>query len=684
MSRPAAGSRAVVPPRLDQADRRLTIITATALVCAVFLSPFAAFNSPSASAATVLRAAAALCIALFLGRAARRVDPAYSLGLRLLGLGAAVWGASGFVRYAVGAITNRPDPAWLAVIYPTCGLLFAAGALLLGRGRMRQLDLARALVDGSLVAGAVSLVWWKFFDLNFNLTTEALTTTARTGTDALFLAVASLVWSRSDPRVRRTTGLLTTAALVLFATDLLYLGQRLSAEESAGTFAVGWTVFIGLLGLAALDLNRPPRPGERSNRSVALQRTAPLLAVLAVITAMAIYDTISPVDARTNTPFPLAILVTFTVGLAARQLLVANENGSLQRELTRRAVELAVLADTDDLTGLSHRRVLLARTTQALRDRRVDGGQVGLLFVDLDDFKRINDRLGHAVGDRVLQVVGQRLRSHAGPTDTVARFGGDEFAVLREQADADIATWADGFRRLLAEPINLDGLRVRVTSSVGLVCADGSYADAERMLGDADLAMYRAKLDGPNQTAHFSLSLRDAATDHARRSAELHEAIAAGRLVVHYQPIVDLRDGRVVGAEALVRLADRQRGMLQPDEFLPLAQTLGLMPEVTSVVLDTACRDFARHRLAREGWWVSVNLDSAAILDPLLGEQVSQVLRRTGLPADRLVLEVSEQTLPESALQAALQELATTGVRIALDDFGSGWSSFAQLRDNAL
>jgi EAL domain-containing protein (putative c-di-GMP-specific phosphodiesterase class I) len=199
------------------------------------------------------------------------------------------------------------------------------------------------------------------------------------------------------------------------------------------------------------------------------------------------------------------------------------------------------------------------------------------------------------------------------------------------------------------------------------------------MLGDADLAMYRAKRAGSNQTAYFTLSLREAATDRARLAAELQRAVADDQLVIHYQPVVDLRDGRAVGAEALVRLRDGHQ-LLPPDDFLPLARTLGLMPDLTRIVLDQACRDFAGAIPTRAGWWVSVNLGADESGDPQLCQLVSNALRRSGLPAQRLIVEVSERALPDSTLRSGLGDLAAIGVRVALDDFGSGWSSFAQLR----
>lgn len=347
------------------------------------------------------------------------------------------------------------------------------------------------------------------------------------------------------------------------------------------------------------------------------------------------------------------------------------------RELNRR---LRWRADHDDLTGLLGRAGFIERATDVVEQRRADGDALAVLWIDLDSFKRINDSLGHKIGDQVLQVVARRLQSASLPTDLVARLGGDEFVVLRPRVDAARRTsdWAERVRGAMARPVEVDGLQLTVTCSIGLVESGAADDGITQLLIDGDLALLQAKRDGRNRIVQHSAGLRAPQQERVALATHVRALIDRGEVTVRYQPIVDLATGAMVGAEALARLTHPDGGELAPADFLPHLEALGMLPDLARVVLDRACTDFAA---APDLGWVSVNLASEDLADPRLPHVVESALARTGLPSERLILEINERVVPERHVLAAAQRLVEIGVRIALDDFGTGWSSLAQLRD---
>ncbi|NMD54259.1 MULTISPECIES: EAL domain-containing protein [Tsukamurella] len=347
------------------------------------------------------------------------------------------------------------------------------------------------------------------------------------------------------------------------------------------------------------------------------------------------------------------------------------------RELNRR---LLWRADHDDLTGLLGRAGFIERATEVVALRRDDGADLAVLWIDLDSFKRINDSLGHKVGDHVLQVVARRLQVASLPTDLVARLGGDEFVVLRPRVDAARNTpdWAERVRGAMAQPVEIDGLQLTVTCSIGLVESGAADDGITQLLIDGDLALLQAKRDGRNRIVQHSAGLRAPQQERVALATHIRSMVDRGEVIVRYQPVVDLTSGAMVGAEALARMTGPDGDELAPAGFLPHLEALGMLPALARIVLDRACRDFA----AAPGLgWVSVNLASEDLADPQLPHVVESALARTGLAPERLILEINERVVPERHVLAATHRLIELGVRIALDDFGTGWSSLAQLRD---
>jgi diguanylate cyclase (GGDEF)-like protein len=363
----------------------------------------------------------------------------------------------------------------------------------------------------------------------------------------------------------------------------------------------------------------------------------------------------------------------------------------LRREVRRRQdleAELQHQAFYDTLTGLPNRALFLDRLGHALaRTRRVDEG-LAVLFLDLDDFKLVNDSLGHAAGDELLRGVAQRLTTSLRPGDTAARFGGDEFTVLLEQvADAkEAAAIAERLRVALAVPLSVAGRSLVAGVSVGLA---GSFvgedaATASALLQAADLALYQAKAAGKGQLVVFDDSMQRRATARLELVHALRQAVAHEDFVVYYQPQVDTASGQLVGVEALVRWQHPERGLVEPVDFIGLAEETGLILPLGLWVLRMACRQAQSWRAQNDGrpLLLSVNLSPMQVRQPDLVAEVAAILAETGLPADALCLEITESVLLEDAeaTTRTLQALRALGVHLAIDDFGTGYASLSYLQ----
>ncbi len=367
-------------------------------------------------------------------------------------------------------------------------------------------------------------------------------------------------------------------------------------------------------------------------------------------------------------------------------LLAATIN-ALGVQLQDHVNRLSRQAFYDHLTGLPNRALFVDRLAHAQKASARRKAMVAVLFMDLDNFKVVNDSLGHRAGDRLLVSVAERLEGCVRAGDTVARLGGDEFTVLLEDISGEAAatSTAERIQERLKAPFLVEDREVFVSASIGIVIARNGKPGIDDLLRDADLAMYRAKARGRACYEVFDQSLNDQAQRRLDLEGEMRRAIDAGEFELHYQPVMSLESGAVTGVEALVRWQHPTRGLLLPDEFIALAEETGLIIPIGRLVLREACRQIKSWQEQFPMWprlTVSVNVSGRQIQDSGLVEDVAQALRETELTPNSLILEITESVLMESKerVRSTLVRLKTLGVQIAIDDFGTGYSSLAYLK----
>jgi len=363
--------------------------------------------------------------------------------------------------------------------------------------------------------------------------------------------------------------------------------------------------------------------------------------------------------------------------------LVQVEDVTLERQAHQALTRLAL---HDQLTGLASRALLRDRLTHALERTLRSSHRVAVLYLDLDRFKHTNDSLGHEAGDRLLIEVASRLESAVRPEDTVARLGGDEFVVLLESVEGigEAEVVAERLQSSLADPVVLDGERVYASASIGVAMSSDKATTPDALLRDADTAMYHAKGRGRARYELFDHSLRADAVALLLIESGLHQALDRGEFRVHLQPVVEPHTGRVVGAEALVRWQRPGFGLVQPAEFIPVAEDCGLIGRIDAWVLGEAVAQAARYRRERRDpdFYVSVNLSGAELADDRLPDMIGRTLAASGLPSDKLVVEVTESVYTDAvhSTLTSLQRLRSMNVRLALDDFGTGYSSLTYIK----
>jgi diguanylate cyclase (GGDEF)-like protein len=359
---------------------------------------------------------------------------------------------------------------------------------------------------------------------------------------------------------------------------------------------------------------------------------------------------------------------------------------SIQRDITeRRQAEEKIYYQSrhDALTGLPNRMYYQEQLATAIEQAQRKGSLVGVLFLDIDRFKHINDSLGHIVGDTFLQKVAARLLTKVRPQDTIARIGGDEFTVLLPgmgEIDSIKAT-ADRLLAAMHEPFEVEGHELFATASIGVSIAPEHGEDIATLLRNADAAMYSAKDEGRDGIRLYSPHLTERGTDRLKLETHLRKALEKNEFILNYQPQIDLKTGKIFGAEALIRWENEELGRVSPVQFIPLAEEIGLISAIGEWTLNEATKQAKMWDSRGYNLKVAVNLSAKQFADPSVVKLVRGVLDRTMLPPDRLDIELTESTLLQvGKASGILKQLKGLGVKLSVDDFGTGYSSLAYLK----
>ena len=356
-------------------------------------------------------------------------------------------------------------------------------------------------------------------------------------------------------------------------------------------------------------------------------------------------------------------------------------------ELKAAQVQMETLAFFDPLTGLANRRLFKNRLVTSVKGAIRSGKSMALMFLDMDQFKRVNDTLGHDAGDVLLKEVSNRLSNTVRENDTVSRIGGDEFTILLTDISSvqDVRAVADKILKAMAKPIRVKGQDILTSVSIGITMTPDDSTDTNVLMKNADLAMYSAKEQGRNNYQFFSEDMNHSILEHLAIEKEITEAIERNQFTLFFQPKISLFDYRTTGVETLIRWQHPDKGIITPDSFIPVAEETGQIIDIGNWVLEQACRQISsliRKNIMPADAKVAVNLSAKQFTDPKLAEHIRNVLEITGIPPRCLELEITESTLMDDveAAISIMQEIKTTGVSIAIDDFGTGYSSLPYIK----
>jgi diguanylate cyclase (GGDEF)-like protein len=612
----------------------------------------------------VLVVASASCLAR-----AVRVRPERGAWI-LFGVALLLWLAAEGVWAALYAgKADPPVPSLADALYLAFYPLALTAILMLARKRIGRVQRI-LLLDGVLGALAVAMLTAALLypaivdgahgDLGTLITTAAYPVGDIAIVAAIISAAALTSW-----RPGRAWSILGIGILLNAAADAGYV-----FAVSVGTYRTG-TIFDWLYCAAAavIAIAAWQRPAPRTHAAVERWQ---LLAPLTFASAALIVLVVGRFE-----PVPVVAVV-----LAALTLLLAVGRATDTYGLLQALAQSRRDALTDPLTGLGNRTLFADHMEHALAARRRDGGTLALLFMDLDDFKSVNDSLGHPAGDEALTVLAKRLRGVSRQDNTVGRLGGDEFCILIDSVESveDAVMAAERVGAAIAEPFMIKHHEVSMRVSIGIALDVAGSGTVDLVLKRADEAMYAAKLEQTLYQVHDG-SLGSGTVDRLTLAAELRAALCRGELELHFQPKVDLRDDGLVGVEGLVRWRHPERGLLMPGDFLEVAERSGQMKALTSVVLERAV-EFAA------GWCargleipVAVNVPAALLRDSYLPQRLRELLAGAGLPGRALAVELTEGALMGGyeRVEAVLEELVALDVAISLDDFGTGHSSLTRL-----
>ncbi|WP_163795539.1 putative bifunctional diguanylate cyclase/phosphodiesterase [Mycolicibacterium sediminis] len=626
-------------------------------------------------------------------RLRRRAWTLLAVGLFGWVVGDLIWA---YQTLVVGTPLESPSIADAAYLLLPVGVLAAA----LGTAGARHLTGIRALLDATVITASLFLISWVLVLRDVFATSDQtrqalVVAVAYPITDVLVVAVCVLVMTTALPSHRIVLGTVTAGLTMVAITDsaLVYFSARGQTADDA--LVVGWALGLLLVGASALQAARTP--GVEIPADVERSRFGFWLPYVPLVIAA----TVGSIDLWRSSSATHVIVASggvLILAAVARQLTVLVDNRTLLDVVAEQALQ-------DPLTGLANRLLFTDRLNHAMQLRERDGREVAVLSLDLDDFKLVNDHLGHPSGDALLRAVGERLTGVVPRGDTLARFGGDEFAILIEGGPRPADEIAQRVIEVFDRPFFLDGEEVYIHPSVGLATAppvEDEELTADELFQRADVAMYAGRQAGVGGVQVFTPDMRNVDRAELRTSqsaggkrrrapvagiqllGQLRRAIDDDELDLVYQPKISLSTGTTVGVEALVRWPHPEYGVLTPNQFLPLVRQNGLMGAVTELVLYRAVHDAAT-------WYdsehcdlpVAINLFAPSLDDLELPDHITVALEGAGLPPAALSVEITEHLLLANVRRAAtvIQRLRDNGLRIAIDDFGTGYATMSYLRD---
>ena len=628
----------------------------------------------------------------------------------LLGASCGAWavGQTIWTIYETGFGVEVPFPSWADAGYLAAVPLAAAGLIIMPAAAQSMAGLLRIVLDGVMVALALFCISWilvlgPLFEAGGDSLLGTILSLAYPVGDVVTITmlIFALLRARQGGEAARQPLYLVGLGLTGIAladSGFVYLTSQTS--YTSGSFIdIGWFAGFAVLFVAA---RRPERPAPTAESEQGLRFVSSLSVPYTpvVILVMTVLFQHLRGQALDGTAIFTAMAVLLLIVL--RQVLTLRENLGLLRtledrvelrtaELRRRDEDRKRLQDElshqafhDSLTGLANRALFKDRVDHALKRFQRRRRPLAVFFLDLDRFKAINDSFGHASGDALLIAVSKRLSDCVRGEDTVARLGGDEFAVLVENlaGEAEVRIVAERVKEAFRDPIVIDGRELAVAASIGIALSEAGTETADDLLRNADLAMYRAKGSGGG-ARQYAPEMHAGMIDRLELESDLRQALARDQLYIVYQPIVDLRTGRLSGAEALLRWQHPSRGLVSPADFIPVAESSGMIVPIGEWVLRQACRDARRWDGIPGGdqLSVSVNLSGRQLQTSELPSIVPHALLDAGLAPGRLTLEMTESMLIDRSdeMLSLLHELRRIGVRLAIDDFGTGYSSLSYL-----
>ena len=644
----------------------LLLVTAANALLGVGGASAGAFVRDDVGSLICVLVAAIACLRPLLIQARRRAFALIAAGLSSYALGNVLW-ATWLAHLAHPPVPSVCDVLWLA-FYP----LVALGVVGLSGIRSRNRPSPAVWLDGIVAGGGLAAIGAAIIvspvlvSASRSASTTATALVYPTG-DLILVGLTMGVIALRGWRIDRGWAILGLAFLLLSAADFLYALQTTTNAGRPGA-VTNLVYLLALASMAFVSWQVPPsRPEPKfTSWSVLLVPSGFMFAAVGLL----LYDHFHTLSAL---PFALA---TVTLLAAIGRMVVAFRDA-------RGLAEARRLAGTDDLTALPNRRRFMALTEEAIAASQGSGRGLAMLMLDLDNFKQLNDTLGHHAGDELLRKIGPRLQHALRHLHTVARLGGDEFAVLVYPApdEETLVRIAQDILGALREPFTVSELSLRVTGSLGIASFPDHARDAAELMRHADIAMYQAKTSR-DRYDFYAHERNTHSLERLALAAELASALSSGGIELHYQPKADAHTRRIVGVEALARWRRADGRLAPPSEFVGPAEHAGLSRDLTRRVVELALGQLRRWREDGHELQMAINTTVADLLDVTFPDEIAAALARHGLPAESLVLEVTESSVlaDPDRIGAVMQRLRELGVELSLDDFGTGYSSLAHLK----